>query len=255
MVALDKDGLSEEEFLARYDAGAYERPAVTADIVLFVASCDTPDSCYGFSAPDDASDDCHQLPKQNLEVLLIRRGGHPYLGRWALPGGFLGPNETLDKAARRELREETGVDDTTDDVYLEQLRTFSKPGRDPRQWTVTGAYLALADRNRLTLKAGDDAADAALFKVTLRRDENRTWHLELTKAGEALHATLVEDVDAETIGVKVSGAATPPTVAAVATVAANQKTPLLTATNSDLAFDHADIIAYALQSIKRSILS
>jgi ADP-ribose pyrophosphatase YjhB (NUDIX family) len=244
MVGLDKNGLSEQEFLARYDASAYERPAVTADIVLFAVPCSMAgsegrDMLHGEPCDESRNEprNCRTLPEQDLELLLIRRGGHPYLGKWALPGGFLGPDETLDQAARRELREETGIDVAANDkgggIYLEQLHTFSKPGRDPRQWTVTGAYLALADRNKLTLRAGDDAADAAWFKVALTHDDQcddqQLWHLELAGAGEVLHATLTE----------AAGAAT----------TTSPKAQPLTATSSDLAFDHADIITYALQRI------
>ncbi|MDR1183998.1 MAG: NUDIX hydrolase [Coriobacteriales bacterium] len=252
MVVRDKDGLSEQEFLAQYDAGAYERPSVTADIVLFAAPGgvfrgalhDTPGGgLHGalHGVLHGEPDDRHKLPTQDLELLLIRRGGHPYLGKWALPGGFLDPNETLDQAARRELKEETGVDDTADDVYLEQLRTFSKPGRDPRGWTVTGAYLALADKSKLTLKASDDAADAAWFKVALTRGKGQTWHLELTGAGEALRATFAETAEAR---------ASSKTTESVVAAATNQALPPLIATTSDLAFDHADIIACALQKLR-----
>jgi ADP-ribose pyrophosphatase YjhB (NUDIX family) len=226
MVVLDKDGLSEQKFLAQYDAGVYKQPSVTADIVLFAA----PGGVLRGEADGESHgelDSRHKLPAQDLELLLIRRGGHPYLGKWALPGGFLSPGETLDQAARRELKEETGVDDAADDVYLEQLRTFSNPGRDPRGWTVTGAYLALADRNKLTLKAGDDATDAAWFKVSLTRDDQQLWHLELTGAREVLCATLTE------------------------TAAVNQEVLPPAALISDLAFDHADIITYALQKLQR----
>lgn len=74
-----------------------------------------------------------------LQVLLVERGGPPFKGQWALPGGFVGKRETLEEAARRELEEETGIHD----LYLEQLYTFGDPGRDPRGRTVTVAYFAL----------------------------------------------------------------------------------------------------------------
>ena len=63
------------------------------------------------------------------------QGGHPFLGKWAPPGGFVQPSETTEQVAARELREETGVDD----VYLEQLYTFSDIGRDPRTWVMSAA--------------------------------------------------------------------------------------------------------------------
>ena len=99
--------------------------------------------------------------EQRLKVLLIRRGIAPFEGAYALPGGFVLASETLEAAAFRELREETG----TVDVYLEQLYTFGDPGRDPRGRVVTVAYYALVPTNRSPLLAGTDAASAGWFAV------------------------------------------------------------------------------------------
>lgn len=88
-------------------------------------------------------------------VLLIRRKKNPFAGSWALPGGFVDENERLADAARRELVEETGVTA----VDLEQLYTAGDPGRDPRGWTVSVAYLAQVDPNALKPVAADDAEE------------------------------------------------------------------------------------------------
>lgn len=97
----------------------------------------------------------------DLKVLLIQRGLRPFEGRWALPGGFLRPGEDLDEAARRELREETGVRE----VYLEQLYTFGAPERDPRRRVVTVAYYALVKLADHAVQAATDASEAAWFSV------------------------------------------------------------------------------------------
>jgi 8-oxo-dGTP diphosphatase len=97
---------------------------------------------------------------RRLRLLLIRRLAKPFENRYALPGGFVGEEESLDAAAIRELREETGVEK----VYLEQLYTFGDAKRDPRGRVITVAYYALVPHNQ-TLRAGSDAADAAWFAV------------------------------------------------------------------------------------------
>jgi 8-oxo-dGTP diphosphatase len=120
-----------------YDASAFERPSVTTDMIVF------------------------SIRERRLQVLLIQRKAWPFAGHWALPGGFVRPGETLDDGARRELVEETGVEG----VYLEQLRAFGDPGRDPRTWVITVAYTALIPSDRLVLRADTDAADARWFPV------------------------------------------------------------------------------------------
>jgi 8-oxo-dGTP diphosphatase len=97
----------------------------------------------------------------SLQVLLIRRGIEPFRGAWAIPGGFVLDGEGLEDAARRELREETGVEE----VYLEQLYTFGDPGRDPRGRVVSVAYFALLSGEGSTLVAGTDAAEAAWWRM------------------------------------------------------------------------------------------
>jgi 8-oxo-dGTP diphosphatase len=115
----------------------YPHPAVTTDVVLFTIRDD------------------------QLQLLLIKRGNPPFEGSWALPGGFVDIDEDLHECASRELAEETGVEGT----YLEQLCTFGRPGRDPRERVISVAYLALAPAAKLAIKAGDDAAAAAWFPL------------------------------------------------------------------------------------------
>ncbi len=113
---------------------AFPRPALTVDLVVV-------------------------SPEKNPQVLLIRRSRDPFAGAWALPGGFVNEGERLVDAARRELHEETGVQLTE----LEQLQTFGDPGRDPRGWTVSVAYMATIKPADVQLQAGDDADDARWF--------------------------------------------------------------------------------------------
>lgn len=98
---------------------------------------------------------------EDLQVLLIKRDLEPFQGKWALPGGFVRLDETLEEAARRELDEETGVSR----LYLEQLHTFGDLGRDPRERVVSVAYYALVKLSDHRVKAATDAREAAWFSV------------------------------------------------------------------------------------------
>lgn len=110
----------------------YPRPSVTVDLVIFT------------------------IADNDLKVLLIRRGGEPFKGRWALPGGFVEIGESLEKAAARELKEEAGVTN----VYLEQLYTFGEPKRDPRGRVISVSYFALVDADQQRIRAASDATEA-----------------------------------------------------------------------------------------------
>ena len=137
----DRNGLTEEEFLKRYNPDKYPKPALTADVVIFREDRKTPQA----------------VP----EVLLIRRGGHPYLGCWAFPGGFAEENEALEQTAARELSEETGIEG----LHAELVGVYSAPGRDPRGWVVSAAYAAVVGKDEVRAQAGDDAAGAEWFEV------------------------------------------------------------------------------------------
>lgn len=116
----------------------YARPALTVDCVVF------------------------GLDKDELKLLLIERGGEPFKGSWAIPGGFVDMDETPEEAAIRELEEETGLRN----IFLEQLYTFGKVDRDPRERVVSVAHYALVNIEGQKLKAASDAANAAWFSLS-----------------------------------------------------------------------------------------
>lgn len=117
----------------------YPHAAITADCVIF-----------GFDG-------------RTLNVLLVERGGEPYKGMWALPGGFMRMDETVDECAARELAEETNLRN----VYLEQFKVFSDVKRDPRERVVTVAYIALVRPAEYQVIAGDDAVNAMWFNEAM----------------------------------------------------------------------------------------
>lgn len=115
----------------------YPHPALTTDVVIFT------------------------IRDKELKLLLIMRGGEPYRGKWALPGGFVNLDEDLETGARRELAEETGIED----VYLEQLYTFGAVERDPRERVITVAYYALIPSDQIQLRAATDAEAVGWFSM------------------------------------------------------------------------------------------
>jgi 8-oxo-dGTP diphosphatase len=133
--------MSEEitnESAETYDAARYDRPSVTVDVVIFT------------------------LIERELHVLLVRRKRWPHEGMWAIPGGFVQMDESLETAARRELEEETGVRD----LYLEQLYTFGDPGRDPRTRVISVAYIALVRADKQKLRVSEESMDVRWFPVS-----------------------------------------------------------------------------------------
>lgn len=99
--------------------------------------------------------------KEGLSVLLIKRNIKPYKDNWALPGGLVGDDESLEDAIQRELKEETGVSIN----YLEQLYSFGKPGRDPRNRVISITYYGLVKPDAFEIKADTDASDVAWFNI------------------------------------------------------------------------------------------
>jgi 8-oxo-dGTP diphosphatase len=140
----------------------YPHPSVSTDIVIFT------------------------IQDEQLKVLLIRRLSDPFKNGWALPGGFVEIDEDLEQAALRELQEETGVTG----VYLEQLYTFGKPDRDPRERVITVSYYSLVPIDRLSVGAASDARELGWFDIDqlpeLAFDHNKI----INKAKQRLTAKL-----------------------------------------------------------------
>lgn len=197
-LARDKNGKTEAEFLRDYDISQYFRPSVTVDAVLYRA-----------------------LGGNALRILMIKRGGHPFIGMYAFPGGFVEKDEPCEVAVLRELAEETGVTG----IPLCQLLTASTPDRDPRWRNITVVYAAEVDGN-ICIVAGDDAASAKWFTVRLSNDS-----LNFTADdGESFDCTL--DIAYDEFGhidinnTKIIG-------------------------RGRVAFDHSKIIAYLFDVLKR----
>ncbi|HWP48429.1 MAG TPA: NUDIX domain-containing protein [Candidatus Limnocylindrales bacterium] len=134
---MDEKNLEKIDNLSEDPVSCVECYAVTVDIVIFT------------------------ILEADLKVLLVKRKIPPFKGMWAIPGGFVRKDESLDHAARRELKEETHVSD----VYLEQLYTFGDPHRDPRMRVITVAYFALINSEELNLRASPNVEEVQWFSM------------------------------------------------------------------------------------------
>ena len=167
---------SEKEFLENYKLSDYERPSVTADVAAFM-----------ISSEDKAS--YRKNPENKLQLLLIKRGRHPYKDMWALPGGFLQSDETIEDCALREIQEETNVMPTS----LMPVGVFSKPGRDPRGWIISNAFVSIITEESVKQVGMDDASDAQWFSISFERGENGDYRLTLSYDDVELKAVLAEE--------------------------------------------------------------
>ncbi|MCI3918864.1 NUDIX hydrolase [Paenibacillus sp. TRM 82003] len=148
--------MSNQQALKEYDVKQYRTPdGYTADIAVFTIL--------------SGKTEVLKPPVMDLKIMLIRRSmlnieGKPNIeaGKWALPGGFVGESESACESAKRELMEETGVEN----IHLKHYGVYDKPGRDPRGWIISNAHYAIVPEHKLAMRQADDDADAVeLFSV------------------------------------------------------------------------------------------
>lgn len=171
-------GQTLEEFLEEYDPYRYKNPCCTTDTVVF-------------SYKDEQA-----LEEGRLKVLLVKRGNHPSIGCWALPGGFVNLRENLEDTARRELQEETGVSG----LPVEQFACYGDYQRDPRARIITSAYLSIVKESDVSVEAGDDAADAAWFEIEMEPEtayeedgwEKTEYHLTIQNQDQKRNAVILK---------------------------------------------------------------
>ena len=144
--------VSDKEFFKNYKSEDYEKISMTTDIVLF-------------SVSDIEKSNYREVDKKVFSVLLVKRTTHPFYSKWTLPGGFLSLDETLIDCAKRVLFTETNLEN----IYLEQLYTFSNIDRDPRTRVLSCAYLGLVDKNKLTRNLN---TNASFFNISVSKDKN-----------------------------------------------------------------------------------
>jgi ADP-ribose pyrophosphatase YjhB (NUDIX family) len=202
----------EKEYLKKYNPNDWPKPSVAADIAVFA---------YG---------------EDRLHLLLVQRGNYPYKGNWALPGGFANMDEDLHETAGRELEEETGLKN----VFLEQVSMWGKPGRDPRDRTITALHMALVEKAKARVQAGDDASAAKWFTVE-NYIEKRDFFEE-----ERVVRTKKLILDGETV--------LAPQVRETVCYGEGKCVRTEITDDSDLAFDHAHCIMDAYGRLKERLL-
>ena len=206
---------SEKEYLSQYNINDFERPSVTTDIAAFMIR-------------SEETDNYKRDSENRLSILLVKRGVHPYKDCWALPGGFLKPDETVEECALREITEETNVTP----VALLPIGVFSEPGRDPRGWIISNAFFSVITEESVKQVGGDDAADAQWFDVFFEQENNGDYHLSLSLRG----STGSESVKLDSILKKER--------------TKFGKNTFMIKDSGGLAFDHAGIIAAAVSLLR-----
>ena len=219
--------MTENEFLKSYDMSKYERPSVAVDMVVFTIK-------------DFQEDNYRKLPQKKLSVLMIKRGNYPFKDRWALAGGFVMKGESTEQSAKRELFEETGVEN----IYLEQLYTFSEPQRDPRGWIMSCSYMALVDSQKLNAHAGDDAKEVNWFNVDYDLEHEVESVSNGIKTVEHYYTLTLQSNDGIILKSK---------VCYKTHITISGSWSEFVELDSDLAFDHAKIISYAIERLRNKL--
>lgn len=222
-------GQTLDEFVKWYkenEKDKYEKPSVTVDTLLFTVG-------------EVETDNYRKVEDQELKILLIKRKDHPHIGQWAIPGGFIQMDEAISVSAYRELKEETNIDN----IYMEQLYTWGELEEerdDPRMRIVSVSYMALVDRTKMNVIAGDDAEEAKWFSV---KKELTNKIVQEDGIIETFKLTLKNNHDIATAIIEVSHYVVDRMV----------QTEIKLIEKYNIAFDHAKMIFYALDRLKNKV--
>ena len=232
----DINSSEEREYLENYNIGQFERPSVATDIVAFAVM------------QDGEQSNIRKLENRELKLLLIKRSQFPYKGAWALPGGFLRPGETIEETAKRELLEETGVENP----FLHLAGVYSEAGRDPRGWIISNSFISLINAENCSLRADTDAWDAAWFCVKLKSDN--TSSDDSTSTTKMIKHTLTLSFDSASSDSNIKGDENIQIKAIVSEKSTrkghNHVSSYQIVDSGELGFDHAKIIVQSLLELR-----
>lgn len=139
---------SEEEFLKDYDSNKFDKPSVTNDLIIFTTE-------------NMEEENIRKVPRKGMQVLLVKRDEYPEKGKWAISGGFVHINESLEDGATRKLKEETGMDN----VYMEQLYTFGETNRDSRTRVISIGNIALISKENINYNKSNKNMESMWFWI------------------------------------------------------------------------------------------
>lgn len=213
--------MTEKEYLAQYDITNFDRPSLTTDMVLFTL--------------DRTRSNIKKIDISGLQVLLIQRNNHPELGKWALPGGFCRPTESVLETAHRELQEETGID-----TNLHLINTYSDQNRDPRGWIISNAYYGFVHKEDCKLRADTDAWKAEWFTIT---NHHTQIMLDQPNHKKITHMLCLENATQVLVSY----------VTEEQYITGYQITRTFTETLSDFAFDHGKIILETFLQVQNMV--
>ena len=219
---------NEEEFLKEYNLEIYERPSVTNDVIIFTTD-------------DMKEENSRKVPKKGLQILLIKRDDYPEKGKWAIPGGFVSMDESLEDGAIRKLKDETGIDN----VYMEQLYSFGEVNRDPRTRVISVGNVALISKDNINFNREKTVKESKWFwieKNLISAENDGKYNLNKyilkfkSEDGEIeVCYEILEKIEMNILRRK-------------------EKTyKLLKTSAKELAFDHYQIIDYAIDRVRNKV--
>lgn len=218
----------EKEFLDQYDPNEYERPSVTNDVIIFTTS-------------DLKEDNSRKVPRKGMQVLLIKRNEFPEKYKWAIPGGFVNLNESLEEGAIRKLKEETGIDN----VYIEQLYSFGDINRDPRTRVISIGNMALIAKENINFNKNIKPKETKWFWIDKKLVDSESYEGRIVNK----YNLSLKSEDEE---IEIKYEILESTEKSI--LRKQEKTyTLLESGNDKLAFDHYKIIDYALDRIRNKI--
>lgn len=202
------------------------KPSVTVDTIIFTVR-------------DLNVDNYRKLPEKKFQVLLVKRAGEPYKDKWSLPGTFVGKEERFEEAVNRCLEEKANIKD----IYLEQLYSWGDPQRDPRDRVISTSYMGLVDAGDIQIKAGKNVEDIEWFNIKLNTIKEKSKEKK-----EGYYKTEEIEILLENKDITLKSR-----VRVVKELVNGNLIVYTQILQSDLAFDHAKILIYAIERLKNKV--